>query len=305
MRYVTTYNCPDIDGIACCIGYKELLNNKIIASYYGDVSREVEFVKNYTNFFPVKKHSGSYPKGSSFVLVDTTDADAIEPSIDPLSVVQVFDHRELVFSGSFTNAKFDIEKVGSCATLITELFQKEKLKPSAAAATYLFSAIISNTINFKNSVTTEKDKLAARWLKKIADLDNSYIKKMFEYKSRIDCEDDLLFLLNQDYATHLMYGKNVMIAQIEIAKLKEVILTYKNTILNWLLSKIKEERLDYAMLTGVDIVKGYNIFVTVDKKSDTFFSKVMGLKKIGGFYKTNEIIMRKEIWPKVDGIFKK
>jgi len=50
MLFVTTYNCPDVDGVACCIGYSEFLRKsgkKVIPTYHGEVSKEVKSVKKY------------------------------------------------------------------------------------------------------------------------------------------------------------------------------------------------------------------------------------------------------------------
>ena len=156
MIFITSYHSPDIDGVACCIGYSELLSKlgtKAETTYFGDLSREVEFVKRYTNFFPLKKHSGEYPEDAEFVLVDTADPDAIETTIPP-------------------------ERV-------KEIFKKNNLGPSQKVAVYLYSAIISNTVNFKNSVTAQRDINAANWLKPISQVGDDYIRKMFEYKSKI------------------------------------------------------------------------------------------------------------------------
>ena len=305
MIFITTYKCPDIDGIACTLGYLEFLKaqkQEAKVTFVGDLSREVEFFKEYTGYFPAARHKGRYPDGAEFVLVDTADPDAIESTIPLEKVTTVFDHRELVFSGKFTKARLKIEKVGSCATLIVELLQRKKITPSKNVAVYLYSAIISNTVRFKNSVTTSRDIAAAKYLKLIARIPNSYVERMFEFKSRIKRQEDLLFLLNQDFVTHQMKGRGVMIAQVEIAELEEVVNKNLKAIQIWLKKTKREEKLDYALFTGIDINKGFNLFITVDKKSDEFFSRVLGVSKINGQLKQAGIIMRKQIWPKVEKI---
>jgi len=305
MIYVVSYHSPDIDGAACAIGYTEIsekLGTKVLATYFGDRSKEVEFVKKYTGYFPLIKHSSDYPEDAEFVVVDTSDPEALEKGINPEKVREVYDHRELVFTEKFKNAKLNIEKVGSCATLITELFKRNNLIPSPKVAIYLYSAIISNTVNFKNTVTTQRDIEAANWLKPIAKIPGDYIQKMFEYKSKIESWEDLKFILDQDYATKVMGNKNLMMAQIEIAKLEAVVNKYWANIREWLEEIKKKEELDYTLFTGIDIVEGFNILIVVDEESDQFFSKALGMLNIGAGYKTKEIIMRKQIWPKVEKI---
>lgn len=303
MIFVTTYKSPDIDGIACCIGYSEilgLLGTKTLPVYFGSLSKEVEFVKKYTDYFPLEPSPRKYPKNSKFILLDTADPGAIEEGIPASDVTEIFDHRELVFTGKFTNAKINIEKVGSCATLITDLFQKNKLTPSKNTAVYLYSAIVSNTVNFKNLVTTQRDIDAAAWLKQISGVGDNYIKDMFSFKSKIENADDLIYLIDQDFATHNFFGKNIMVAQIEIANLTEVMDKYKKVVTAYLDKLKKQENLDYTMLNAIDIVEGFNILIVIDKQSGELFSKALDLPAIVDQYKTDKIIMRKEIWPKVE-----
>ncbi|MEK7497619.1 MAG: DHH family phosphoesterase [Patescibacteria group bacterium] len=303
MIFIVSCHSPDVDAIACSIGYSELLKKKgivVCPTYFGDLSKEVEFVRKYTDFFPPKKHEGKYPDGSEFILVDVSDPADIESVIPPEKVVEVFDHRELVFTDEFVNAKLNIEKVGSCATLITEKFEKEDIEPSRNTAIYLYSAIISNTINFKNLVTTRRDIDMANWLKSISQISDDYVRQMFEYKSKIRNANDLIFLIEQDFATKTTRGKNVGIAQIEIVNLEEVINLYRKDIEKSIERIKKEEKDDYILFSGIDIVRGFNIFITLDNRSEELFSRVLEIPKIGGGYKTDEIIMRKQIRPKIE-----
>lgn len=303
MKFITTYKSPDIDGIACCVGYSELLKKlgtNTTTVYSGSLSKEIEFVKKYTGSFPLQESDGKYLKDSEFILVDTADPGAIESGISPSLVTEIFDHRELVFTGKFTNAKINIEKVGSCATLITELFQKNKLTPSKNTAIYLYSAIVSNTVNFKNLVTTSRDVDAAAWLKPVSGVSDMYIKDMFGFKSKIEKAEDLIYLIDQDFATHNFFGKNIMVAQIEIANLEAVLKKYGKVVTDYLEKLKKQENLDYTMLNAIDIVEGFNILIVIDKQSGKLFSKALDLPVIQSQYKTDKIIMRKEIWPKVE-----
>lgn len=305
MIFVTTYNNPDIDGIACVLGYSELLAkldrpNKTV--YIGKLSKEVDFVKNYTKHFSVEESSGKYPEESEFILLDTSNPESLDPAIDASRVIEIFDHRELVFTGKFVNAKINIEKVGSCATLITELYRKNNLVPSKKTAIYLYSAIISNTVNFKNLVTTQRDADAANWLKPISEVNANYIKEMFEYKSKIEKADDLIYLIDQDFATHNFYGVNIMVAQIEIANLEKVLDQYGNVVKRYIKKLNDREKIDYSMLNAIDIIGGFNILIVLDEKSGELFAKALDLPQFKEQYKTDKIIMRKEIWPKVEKI---
>ena len=71
MLYVTSYNDPDIDCIACVIGYVELLNLtgvKAKAIYSGETNLEVNFVKQFTGYFPIEKHLENYTVGMGYLI---------------------------------------------------------------------------------------------------------------------------------------------------------------------------------------------------------------------------------------------
>jgi inorganic pyrophosphatase/exopolyphosphatase len=304
MIIVTSYDSPDLDGIACAIAYTEFLNQKGISAkalYFGDLGLEVEFVKNYTHNFAIEKHSGAYEPDFDFVLVDTSDPDAIDPAIPLPKVKEIFDHRQLVFVEKFINATKHIELVGSCATLMAEQFKTAGLIPSKNSAIYLYSAIVSNTINFKNSVTTQRDIDTASWLKEITGLGDDYIRQMFLAKSNIS-SDNLYEVLFQDFAIKDINGKKVGISQIEMVDVDRMS-TDLNSALIETLNRFKyENKLDLLFFTGIDIIKGFNIFYTIDDLSQKVFSQALGIPVITQGYKTASIIMRKQIWPKLEAV---
>lgn len=304
MIIVTSYRNPDIDGIACSIGYSELLNKlgkKSRATYYGNIGLEVKFVKDYCEEFPIEKVMGGYKEDDEFILLDTADPDATDPEIKPEKVIEIFDHRELVFTDKFPKAKSKIELVGSCATLVTEEFNKKDIDPSKTSTIFLYSAIISNTINFKNTVTTERDKNAANYLQSLVKLPDDYIKRMFLSKSNVDASN-LQSVIEQDFSTKEIGGKRFGLAQIEVANL-EKLLTIVKPQLKHMLGKIRDDKkLDYVLFTGIDILEGFNIFIVLDKRTGDLFSKVLGISNFDDQAKINGIIMRKQMWPKINKI---
>ncbi len=306
MTIVTSYDCPDIDGIACMIAYSEFLNASGMpakAVYYGDIGLEVKFVQQFTGYFPVEKHSGEYGPDDRFVLVDTADPEAMEPTISPEHVIELFDHRELVFTEQFINARKTIEPVGSCATLIVERLKTHGFVPSPKTATYLYSAIVSSTVDFRNSVTTARDKNAADYLKTLIDLPDDYTKRMFESKSNISA-DNLYEVIFQDISPKTIGGKKTCIAQIEIANLESTLTALKEELLTVLNRIRKEEHLEYFFFTGVDILKGYNILLTIDGKSEAILSEALGIPRQPE-HKTGSILMRKQLWPKIEAVIRR
>jgi inorganic pyrophosphatase/exopolyphosphatase len=304
MIFVTSYDSPDLDGIACAIAYSEFLNKegkKAEAVYYGDLGLEVEFVRQYTNYFPVEKHSDDFNVDSQFILVDVADPDILEKTVIPEKVIEIIDHHPLVFIERFINAKKTIELVGSCATLMTERLQKEQFVPSKGAIIYLYSAIISNTVNFKNTVTTERDINAASYLKSLVELSDDYIRQMFSSKSKLT-KENLYHVIFQDFFTKPINAKRVGIAQIEIVDLDETVTRLWDELVQVLERIRKEDKLDYIFLVGIDLYHGRTMFISIDEESHALFSKALGIPNLKTKHTIDFIMMRKQVWPKVDKV---
>lgn len=304
MIFVTSYESPDLDGIACAIAYSEFLNKEgenAEAVYCGDLGLEVEFVKRYTSYFPVEKHVGDFEENSQFILVDVADPDILEKTVVSERVIEIIDHHPLVFIERFINAKKTIELVGSCATLVIERLQKEQFVPSKEAIIYLYSAIISNTVNFKNAITTRRDVDAANYLKSLVELSDDYIREMFSSKSKLT-KENLYHVIFQDFFTKPINGKRIGIAQIEIVDLDETVTRLWDELVLVLERIRKEDKLDYVFLVGIDLYQGHTMFVSVDEESRALFSKALGIPDLKTKHIIDFIMMRKQVWPKVDKI---
>ena len=305
MIYVTSYKSPDLDGVACSIGYAELVRQKGEVAkpvYYGKQGLETKFFVEKYGELPITHKEGGYVGGDRFVLLDTADPDAVDPEINPGQVLEVFDHRQLVFTEKFANATLHIELVGSCATLVTEEYRKNQLSPTLLTAQLLYGAIVSNTINFKNKVTTDRDKTAAEWLKPIAGITDGFIKEMFDRKSQIT-PANLQETLLQDFSVKEIGEKRFGIAQLEITDLEKCVRENQEAIEVFLNRMKIEKELDFSLFTGIDIYEGYNILLAVDGESGKMFGEVLNLDLSNGRFRTESIIMRKEIWPKIKAYY--
>lgn len=307
MIYVTSYDSPDIDGMACAIAYVELLaTSKITAKavYFGDLGLELLYVKKFTNYFPVEKHIGLYESADEFILVDAAEPDYLDPLIPLDRVKEIIDHHQKVSLDKFVNSKNQIEIVGSCATLITEKFIKAKVVPSKNAATYLYAAIVSNTVNFKLSITTKRDVECAEWLKQVSGISDHFVNDMFRAKSKIT-KENLYQVLFQDFVIKNMGNKKVGIAQIEMTDVIRMSGDLAAELTKSLTRLKTENNLDYIFFSGIDVIEGFNYFYTIDEESLKLFSKILGIENLCPGYKTDYILMRKQIWPKMEEVLTK
>ncbi len=295
---VTCREMPDLDGAACAYAYAEFLNKigkESVAGLIGKMHKEAAYVFIRFKIKPPEDAS-KYIK-EKVVLVDSSELAGVAPMINPKRVIEIIDHRKSNEIDKFPNAKAQIELVGSAATLIAEKFYKKKIDISNESAALLYSAIVSNTINF-NGIVTDKDKKMAEWLLKKLTLPKNYVHDMFVYKSNFDTS--LKDAMKNDTKNYF-FNKSIRICQLEIVNADEFIDKNEKEIKK-ILSELKGD-MDFIFLTVIDVEKGYNIFVTVDKESQVVFEKSIGVKFSNGIAKNNKVIMRKEIIPLIKEMF--
>ncbi len=297
---VTAYTNPDLDGTACAVAYAELLTKQgkdAIGAVFGTLHQETEFVLNAGNI-PAPAHAeDEFDQSMQIILVDASETGGISSHINPAQVIEVVDHRKVNTVEVFSHAKVQIEMVGSCATLIAEKFYESQTPISPDAALLLYAAIISNTINFQASVTTERDKKMAEWLQTCTDVSPNFIHDMFVAKSQLTKPLKEYFV--QEFALTPMGNVRMSIVQLEIVDAQKV-LTVRIDEIKQLLSELKQEHdLEMIFLTIVDIEKATNDFVVIDEKTQRLMEQTLSVTFTDGIAHREGILMRKQIIPMI------
>jgi inorganic pyrophosphatase/exopolyphosphatase len=294
---ITAYESPDLDGTASAFAYNELKNKlgeEAIWGVFGKPHLEVEFTFNYLNL-GMNQAEPVISQVDNIILVDSSDTRGISQLIDINKVIELIDHRAINEAEKFVNATAQIEIVGACATLIAEKFIEQNIEPSREAATMLFLAIASNTINFKAKVTTERDLKMAEYLKEIAQVDQSLIHQMFAYKSQLS--GSIKSILEDKIYHDKITGSKVSIFQLEITGVDDFI---KNnfTEISDAIEEIKSEQgFDWVLLTCIDLDKGENTFLVVDDMAEELIEDILKIRFDKNVAHLDHIIMRKELIP--------
>lgn len=167
LRYiVTSYKSPDLDGVACMYAYSEFINKvgaKANYCVFGEVQNEAKIVceKFRIELKGVEKIEGN----DKVIIVDTNDPKIISNEIRYENVTEIVDHHiPCEEMKKFTDANIQIEYVGAAATLIAERYRNQKIAISRESAILLYYGIISNTVNLKAKVTTQRDIEMTKWL---------------------------------------------------------------------------------------------------------------------------------------------
>ena len=292
---VTSYEEPDLDGVSSMYAYAEYLNKIGISSDYyikGTPKKEVGIV---CDLFGIELGGRSeILEKQEAVLVDTNNFEEA-PFLKPEQVVEIIDHHSKSEScDKCINAKIQIERLGAVATLIAEKFKENNIPISRESAILLYYGIISNSINLKASITSEKDINMAGWLEKQCDeITKEKIAEIFTLKSKVEDSElrkemEAEVVLNYD-------GNRMTVAQLEIANMEEF-LTQKQDKVIAILNQIREEKgLDYIFINCVDILNGFNIVLTIDDDTKKLLEKKLGYSFESGRCKFDRVIQRKDI----------
>lgn len=300
---VTSYKNPDLDGVACTYAYTEFLYGtykEVVGAISGSHHIEAQFVLDKFNIPLLENTEKVIDTIEKIILVDTSDIKSLSDKIQSHKVIEIIDHRKVNEANKFPNAKIQIDLVGAASTLIAEKFYNSQIKISHQSATLLFSAIISNTINFRANTTTSRDRKMANWLKTKFSLPNNYVKEMFTYKSKF--KKNLRETITDECVVFNFKGLSLGIAQLEIINVDEF--TKFNIIeIKKILKELKKEKLlDFIFLTCIDLEKAFNTIIIIDESTSNLLSQILKVNFENGIARRNGIIMRKEITPLIQDL---
>ena len=199
--------------------------------------------------------------------------------------------------------KVQIELIGAAATLIAEKFKNDKINISKESAILLYNGIISNTMNLKISMTSEKDKEMAKWLKKqCKEITDKKTKEIFIKKS------DIIDRLREEMEVEFKYEFVTIswsMGQIEIANVDEFLEKYESNVRK-VLKTIKEENdVKYISVNCMDIINGYTVIVAENEETAKLISDAIGVTFENLKSRINKLVSRKEIVKVIREIYKK
>lgn len=288
----------DIDALACGVAYKELLSKKI------DVELVLVGPLNNTVTKSVLKWNLDFKntyqeEDCSFILVDVSNKDVLPDFVKPDKIIEVWDHR-FGYQDFWKekNTRVVIDEVGACATLIWEEFKRKGVEGSIStiSANLLYTAIFSNTLNFKSLVTTSRDRNAFAELSKYVSLPPNWIE-MFYQESEKEAEKHPDIAIRNDTKVIDIPEKHIKmtIGQIELWKSHDFITKNRQIIKETLLSFGNEE----WFMSAPSISEGINYLYTENEQTKKTLCNLLDATFQGDIGVTNKLSLRKEILKKM------
>jgi len=295
---VTSYPHPDLDGCAGSYAYAEFLRQQgkdARAGFYLEPYHEADYVFQRFKITRPPDIRELFAYHHQVVLVDHSWQSELFEVLNPQNVVEVIDHHVFNEPNVFPHAKIQNDSIGAAATIVAERYKESGLALSTESAILLYSAIISNTVNFFSSTTSERDRVMVRWLGSFTDIPPNYIYELFVAKSTFT--KPLREVIMSDYTEKEFYGLKLGIGQLEIVDIDDFVKTNRDQLRVILTELYQKGGVEFLCINFIDVSKGYNILLAYDEFTQEILSNVLQLEFKNHIARTDKVIMRKEILP--------
>ena len=238
---------PDTDSICSALVKEKFEKNNgldVEAVRLGNINKETKYVLNYLNI---------------------EEPRYIE-SIDDEQEVILVDHHRICEFKTAEPLYYLAEPVGCTSTILYKEFKRNNMQIEREEAILMLSAIISDTLLFKSPTCTEDDKLAAKDLASIANIDvEKYGLEML--KAGTDLSDlTELELINLDAKEVMLKNSKAIIAQVNTASIEDM-MKRKDKIEEEMKKVIEEKNLDIFFFAITDIINSNSQAIVLGKKA--------------------------------------
>lgn len=290
------YKYVDIDVLACSIALRELIHlqgKKAEIHLTGPFNATIprRFLDSTTTDInrtaPVKSNE------SNFILVDISDPHYLELFIEIDKVSQVYDHHSGYeeFWMKHIGKQSRIESIGACATLVWEEFKAFNFhnQISSLSANLLYTAIISNTLNFKAQITSSRDKIAAKEISSFITLPKNWAEQYYKEVQKYLCQD-LGNFIQKDTKTISLSHLDFFFSQLEVYNAGFFMKKFRfHKVMDNLYSP------KYWLLNLISIQEECNYLFTNSKNIEDFLKENLFAKPEINYLKTENIWLRKNI----------
>ncbi|AKI98235.1 hypothetical protein IX53_03740 [Kosmotoga pacifica] len=163
-----------------------------------------------------------YDTRKKVILLDHNERPQAVDGLEQAELLEVIDHHRLGGLTTLKPVRFHNEPVGSTSTIVGEWFLKYCTKKNPQIAGVLTGGIISDTLAFRLSTTTEKDIKVAQDLAKIANIDLEEFARDLLHKG-LDLTGKAPYeVVVRDVKEYVIGGYNIVIAQVMVMDMNQV-----------------------------------------------------------------------------------
>lgn len=254
--FITGHKNPDTDSICSALSYaalKQAQGVEAVAVRLGEVGKEAQYALDY---FQVEAPEliASVEEKQAVMLVDHNEPAQSVDGLDKAELLEIVDHHRLGGLNTANPIFVHIEPVGCTATIITKMFDCQKVELPKKIAGLLLSAIVSDTVLFKSPTCTEQDKSAAEKLAVIAGV-NLKEYGMAMLKAGADLGDLTPAQIAKTDSKPFSFGKyKAIVAQISVMDTADI-LAKKAELVAAMQELCQNEGYDMSLLMVTDIME--------------------------------------------------
>ena len=254
--FITGHKNPDTDSICSALSYaalKQAQGVEAVAVRLGEVGKEAQYALDYVQV-EAPELIASVEEKQAVMLVDHNEPAQSVDGLDKAELLEIVDHHRLGGLNTANPIFVHIEPVGCTATIITKMFDCQKVELPKKIAGLLLSAIVSDTVLFKSPTCTEQDKAAAEKLAVIAGV-NLKEYGMAMLKAGADLGDLTPAQIAKTDSKPFSFGKyKAIVAQISVMDTADI-LAKKAELVAAMQELCQNEGYDMSLLMVTDIME--------------------------------------------------
>lgn len=275
--YIMGHQKPDTDSVVSALALAYLFQTKNCFGYPNPQAAIIDSINNETQFL-LNKFEVETPQlitaqqiqpNDQVVLVDHNEESQRLPGLNPDQIAEIVDHHKVNLNlGQPIYLNF--KPWGATASVIyfiMQTFVQEPIQPDKKLAGLMLAAILSDTVGFKSSTTTERDKKMAQALAKIAGITDiqKFTLEILKAKSNLSGLSPQQ-LVKYDYKL-FDFGQKVFVGQLETVEQTELINQKKADLLKAMQAVKQEEKADLIYLALTDVMQVNTKLLVADDQS--------------------------------------
>lgn len=299
--YIFGHKNPDTDAIASSIVLADYLKrigrtDNLIPCRLGELNKETKYALNYFNA-ETPKLITNVSESDEVILVDHNDA---SQSIDSenANYVGLIDHHAITGFVTTNPVKVIANNVGCACTIIYQLYRNNNITITNKMAGLMLSAIISDTLLLKSTITTTDDITAVQNLSEICGI--NYTKYGFDMLlAGTDFSDfSEYYIITFDSKAYVVNGYPIQIASVQTANVSEI-LERKTKLLEEIDKYNKDNNKELFVLTIVDIINMDSTLLVRGNLSSSVETAFNGTLEDSQLFVKGKVARKKDIYPPI------
>ncbi len=227
------------------------------------------------------------------ILVDHNEKTQAVDGFDGADILEIIDHHRLGSLETIAPVFFRNQPLGCTSTIIYQMYQEKGIEIPKQIAGILCAAIISDTLMFRSPTCTSVDRAAAEELAIIAGIEIEVLaKNMFRAGSDFNRKTPEE-IFNQDFKKFTIGKYEFGVAQLS-AMSREELETVRVKLKDYILSVLKEHKLDMVFVMLTDILEESTMLIGADEEADEVINQAFSAQREDDGYLLKGVVSRKK-----------